>query len=1089
MKVGDAEHGGTVSWKRLACVAGALLFAACTGDDGKDGLDAQRPTTPDELGRSEDSPGVELAVLGLSGGTGPGGNFRVGDRISVTFRVTKDDGTDWRASELDLGRILVSGPTINYQRVLAERSDLVTAARANADGSLTYTFADPIPASYLAPLNDTSSFGALDGELAGQALLSGTYTVGLYVGWNYTVEGESFRDPDNATLDFLLGDAQVLAPREVVKLDNCNQCHSTLQAHGGTRRDVRLCVLCHTAGAEDRNVADAAGGTPGASIAFEVMIHKLHAGAHLPSVLGIGTNPDGSRDYAATPQPYQLVGFQDRVSDFSAVGFPVMPSAYTSYLFDTTGTTYKGTGGNGPMPRDVGYGALPLAHKLLEDEQRAGVVACTKCHGDPDGGGPLTAPAQGDLYRSQPSRLACGSCHDDVAWGNPYTSNGSTMPAQANDSNCTLCHAPSGNSLAIQDAHTHPYSNPDLNTGANLTITGIGGGSGPGGRHQAGDPFAVTFSVTDDAGQDLQVHGLTRFQMFVSGPTENPQWMVPNVNAFDFALRKSSPFSGNGTIGTPVVGAGAEHETIAVVFTSSIAFDVLGSVSPPLAGQSIGAASGATASVSFAGVSFTITQGSTAFAAGDRWYFEVVPTAASYTLNVPRDVSLELLGTASGGAETLAVANAPLYWGRQTIFERSPLAGPSTPVLEDCDALDRYVAADSALLPGLAVGDRVVVDDGTAQEEYLTVGRIQTTDDRTGLELGVNDHIWFTTAMRYAHATGASIQEVTLNAKREGLAYSLATSAATSVDLLDGQFTPGNRVVASYRTHGRFGFTNAPGEALQMVYLPAAADSDDIDVSGGDWSGLPLVDGTYTAGMWANKDFTVTPLGAHTTTGPWDKLDTDNTTYRMISPPATQAFLFGNAASIVENRIIASGESCNACHGDIQAHGFGRRGLETCLLCHRTSGAEDGAPYSFAGWYVPPTPGVTTDFRTLLHKVHMGEELAHASSFVVDGVFLGTPYPVTYDEVAFPSLPGGAMNCEKCHGEGSTSWHEPASRAHPDPRTPPTRDWRAVCGACHDSDAAAAHIDVQTSTHGAESCAVCHGPGKEWNVALVHKTR
>jgi hypothetical protein len=46
-----------------------------------------------------------------------------------------------------------------------------------------------------------------------------------------------------------------------------------------------------------------------------------------------------------------------------------------------------------------------------------------------------------------------------------------------------------------------------------------------------------------------------------------------------------------------------------------------------------------------------------------------------------------------------------------------------------------------------------------------------------------------------------------------------------------------------------------------------------------------------------------------------------------------------------------------------------------------------------------------------------------------------------------------------------------------------------VCGACHDSDAAAAHIDVQTSTHGAESCAVCHGPGKEWNVALVHKTR
>jgi hypothetical protein len=394
--------------------------------------------------------------------------------------VTKDDGTDWRASELDLGRILVSGPTSNYQRVLAERSDLVTAARTNADGSMSYTFADPIPATYLPPLNDSDSFDEQDGELAGQALASGTYTVGLYVAWNYTVEDESFRDPANATVDFLLGDAPALEHREVVKLDNCNRCHSTLQAHGGTR---------------------------------------------------------------------------------------------------------------------------------------------------------------------------------------------------------------------------------------------------------------------------------------------------------------------------------------------------------------------------------------------------------------------------------------------------------------------------------------------------------------------------------------------------------------------------------------------------------------------------------YTVGMRANRDFTVTPLRALTTTGAWDNIGTDNTTYRMISPPATRAFLYGNARAITENEIISSGANCNACHGDLQAHGFGRRGLETCLLCHRTPGAEDGAPYSFAGWYVPPTPGVTMDFRTLLHKVHMGEELAHASSYVVDGVFLGTAYPVTYEDVAFPSLPGGALDCRKCHGEESTSWHEPASRTHPDPLAPPARDWRAVCGACHDSDAAAAHVDVRTSSLGSESCAVCHGPEKEWSVELVHRIR
>ena len=34
------------------------------------------------------------------------------------------------------------------------------------------------------------------------------------------------------------------------------------------------------------------------------MVHKIHNGQHLPSVLGVATKPDGSRDYGATPTPY-----------------------------------------------------------------------------------------------------------------------------------------------------------------------------------------------------------------------------------------------------------------------------------------------------------------------------------------------------------------------------------------------------------------------------------------------------------------------------------------------------------------------------------------------------------------------------------------------------------------------------------------------------------------------------------------------------------------------------------------------------------------------------------------------------------------
>ena len=46
---------------------------------------------------------------------------------------------------------------------------------------------------------------------------------------------------------------------------------------------------------------------------------------------------------------------------------------------------------------------------------------------------------------------------------------------------------------------------------------------------------------------------------------------------------------------------------------------------------------------------------------------------------------------------------------------------------------------------------------------------------------------------------------------------------------------------------------------------------------------LPVVSGTYKVGMWANIDFTVTPLGVLTTTGAWNNIATDNTTYRIYS--------------------------------------------------------------------------------------------------------------------------------------------------------------------------------------------------------------
>ena len=62
-------------------------------------------------------------------------------------------------------------------------------------------------------------------------------------------------------------------------------------------------------------------------------------------------------------------------------------------------------------------------------------------------------------------------------------------------------------------------------------------------------------------------------------------------------------------------------------------------------------------------------------------------------------------------------------------------------------------------------------------------------------------------------------------------------------------------------------------------------------------------------------------------------------------------------------------------------------------------------------------------------------------------------------------------------------------RAHLDPLVAPVTAWRAVCAECHDAPAQIAHMEAQTAPTGAESCAICHGPGEELSVENVHRPR
>ena len=168
----------------------------------------------------------------------------------------------------------------------------VSATQAAADsggtwedldlGHAIYTFRTALPAGY-----DTTR----------------THTLGIYATRNLiAIEGGNF-DKNyyaNVEQDFRPDGAAVTEVWDMIGNAACNTCHNPLSAHGGSRRDVKLCVLCHSPQTVDPDT--------GNTVDFKVMVHKIHRGESLPSVEA-GT-------------PYVIIGNQQSVHDFSTVAFP-----------------------------------------------------------------------------------------------------------------------------------------------------------------------------------------------------------------------------------------------------------------------------------------------------------------------------------------------------------------------------------------------------------------------------------------------------------------------------------------------------------------------------------------------------------------------------------------------------------------------------------------------------------------------------------------------------------------------------------------------------------------------------------------------
>src|SRR5262245_11528039 len=106
----------------LALSAGACGSNGGGGDGGGGGGNPPQGGLPPPgpldvvIGAYDPLPGVVMEVVGTSGGTGPGGNFRPGDLVTVQFTLKTDAGETLDLTLMDSGSAYISGPTTNYNR-------------------------------------------------------------------------------------------------------------------------------------------------------------------------------------------------------------------------------------------------------------------------------------------------------------------------------------------------------------------------------------------------------------------------------------------------------------------------------------------------------------------------------------------------------------------------------------------------------------------------------------------------------------------------------------------------------------------------------------------------------------------------------------------------------------------------------------------------------------------------------------------------------------------------------------------------------------------------------------------------------------
>lgn len=217
---------------------------------------------------------------------------------------------------------------------------------------------------------------------------------------------------------------------------------------------------------------------------------------------------------------------------------------------------------------------------------------------------------------------------------------------------------------------------------------------------------------------------------------------------------------------------------------------------------------------------------------------------------------------------------------------------------------------------------------------------------------------------------------------------------------------------------------------------------------------------------------------------------------------------FPITGAVVARRTVVDIAKCNVCHDVLSLHGNNRTDEpQVCAACHNPNATDKRQRIT------PPFADgkaeEAVDFKTMIHAIHAGQ--ASNGGYRENGIVI-YGFNSSVNDFSNVVFPGKLSNCTTCHTSTSYQltgiWASPTANgilgntfdtgasptdASDNLRISPTA---AVCSSCHDGATAKGHMELNGANFSAtqatldgtvvENCAFCHGPGRTFDIKVLH---